>query len=70
MRRSEIASLEWKHLNLNKKTILIPVTKNGEAREVPLSEIALTQILQMNNALKQEYLILHLMQSRLLLEGM
>jgi len=50
MRRSEIASLEWKHLNLNKKTILIPVTKNGEAREVPLSEIALTQILQMNNA--------------------
>jgi integrase len=48
MRRSEITSLEWKNLNLNKKTILIPVTKNGEAREVPLSEIALTQILQMN----------------------
>ena len=50
MRRSEITSLEWKHLNLDKKTILIPVTKNGEAREVPLSELALNQILQMNNA--------------------
>ena len=48
MRRSEITSLEWKNLNLDKKTILIPVTKNGEAREVPLSEIALTQILKMN----------------------
>jgi hypothetical protein len=50
MRRSEITSLEWKHLNLNKKTILIPVTKNGETREVPLSEIALSQILQMNQS--------------------
>jgi len=49
MRRSEIASLEWKHLNLDKKTILIPVTKNGETREVPLSDLALKQILQMDN---------------------
>ena len=47
MRRSEISSLEWKYLNLNKKTILIPVTKNGESREVPLSEAALNQILQL-----------------------
>jgi integrase len=50
MRRSEITSLEWKHLNLNKKTILIPLTKNGESREVPLSENALRQILKMNRA--------------------
>lgn len=48
MRRSEICSLKWKYLNINKKTILIPLTKNGEEREVPLSEIALSQILKMD----------------------
>jgi len=57
MRRSEIASLEWKHLNLDKKTILIPVTKNGEVREVPLSEIALNQILQMKNSQERIFTI-------------
>ena len=41
MRRSEIASLEWRNLDLENQTILIPITKNGESREVPLSKIAL-----------------------------
>jgi len=41
MRRSEIASIEWQHVNLVKRTLLIPITKNGEAREVPLSQVAL-----------------------------
>ena len=44
MRRSEIASIEWEHINLSKRTLLIPITKNGEAREVPLSSIALDLI--------------------------
>ena len=44
MRRSEIASVEWDHINLGKRTLLIPVTKNGEAREVPLSPVALNLI--------------------------
>jgi integrase len=48
MRRSEISSLEWRHLDLEKKTIVIPLTKNGEEREVPLSEVALHQILKMD----------------------
>jgi integrase len=50
MRRSEIANLEWKHLNLDKKIILIPMTKNGEKREVPLSEVALNQILKIDHS--------------------
>lgn len=41
MRRSEIASIEWEHINLAKRTLLIPITKNGEAREAPLSLVAL-----------------------------
>lgn len=41
MRRSEIASIEWQHVNLVKRKLLIPITKNGEAREVPLSPVAL-----------------------------
>lgn len=41
MRRSEIATIQGKHINLVKRTLLIPVTKNGEAREVPLSPVAI-----------------------------
>jgi integrase len=48
MRRSEISSLEWKYLDLEKKTIVIPLTKNGEVREVPLSEVAINQFLKMD----------------------
>lgn len=50
MRRSEIASVEWEHINLSKRTLLIPITKNGEAREVPLSPVALDLL----RTLKQE----------------
>ena len=41
MRRSEIASIKWQHINLVKRTLLLPITKNGEAREVPLSSVAI-----------------------------
>lgn len=37
MRRGEIAALEWKHINLKARTALLPDTKNGEARLIPLS---------------------------------
>jgi hypothetical protein len=49
MRRSEIASLEWKHLDLENRTILLPETKNGDARKVPLSNLAINQIMLMKN---------------------
>lgn len=37
MRRSEILGLEWRHIDLRKRFAHLPLTKNGEARTVPLS---------------------------------
>lgn len=42
MRRGEIARLEWKHVDLKKRYVHLPKTKNGDARSVPLSPAALT----------------------------
>ncbi|MEF2146391.1 MAG: integrase [Desulfovibrionaceae bacterium] len=41
MRRGEIASLEWEHVNLRASTVFLQKTKNGQARTVPLSPTAL-----------------------------
>jgi integrase len=40
MRQSEIVSLSWKHVDLNKRVAYLPMTKNGEARSIPLSTAA------------------------------
>lgn len=37
MRREEIYLAEWRHADLEARTLFIPKTKNGEARTVPLS---------------------------------
>jgi integrase len=37
MRRGEIVAIKGKHLDLAKRTLLIPITKNGESRVIPLS---------------------------------
>jgi len=37
MRAGEIAALRWEHIDLKKQAIHLPDTKNGEARNVPLS---------------------------------
>lgn len=42
MRRGEILGLNWKDINLEKRTAFIPLTKNGTSRTVPLSTEALT----------------------------
>ena len=36
MRRGEILSLEWKHINYERNKVLLPSTKNGRSRWVPL----------------------------------
>lgn len=41
MRREEIASLNWSQVDLKKRSALLPNTKNGETRAVPLSPNAL-----------------------------
>lgn len=40
MRRSEVLSLQWVHLDLERQTAFLPLTKNGQARTVPLSSKA------------------------------
>ena len=41
MRREEIASIEWKDVNFERRTVYLPKTKNSEERTVPLSPAAL-----------------------------
>jgi integrase len=37
MRRSEILNMRWRHLDLKHRTLLIPDSKNGTPRKIPLS---------------------------------
>jgi integrase len=39
-RQGEILSMRWEHVSWTKRTVLLPLTKNGDAREVPLSRKA------------------------------
>lgn len=41
MRRGEILNLTWGNINFEARTALLPETKNGEARTVPLSKKAI-----------------------------
>lgn len=41
MRRSELSGLLWKHVDLERRVALLPTTKNGEPRRVPLSPDAI-----------------------------
>ena len=50
MRRGEVLSLEWRYVDLNSSTAYLPVTKNGEARRVPLSPAAKQILLQRKHA--------------------
>jgi integrase len=40
MRRGELLTLKWEHIDLQAQTALLPMTKNGTARTVPLSRKA------------------------------
>ena len=44
MRRGEILSLQWKNINFSKQRALLPITKNGRSRWVPLSQLAVEHI--------------------------
>lgn len=40
MRRGELLSLKWEHIDLQGRTAFLPDTKNGDSRTVPLSSVA------------------------------
>jgi integrase len=45
MRRGELLSLRWEHIDLTGRTAFLPDTKNGDSRTVPLSSVAV-QVLE------------------------
>ena len=44
MRREELASLTWEQVDMKRHTLVLPRTKNGEARTVPLSPAAIAML--------------------------
>lgn len=44
MRRGELLAMRWEHVNLGRRTVYLPDTKNGHARTVPLSSAAVRVI--------------------------
>lgn len=48
MRRGEILTLEWRHVDLQRRTAHLPRTKNGYARTVPLTNGAMEILLKMD----------------------
>ncbi len=44
MRRSEILKLQWMNVDLVRRTVLLPKTKNGSSRKVPLSSRAIAAL--------------------------
>lgn len=55
MRRSEIVSLRWEHINVRDRVAHLPKTKNGDSRDVPLSTKAVAifeSLARTNNILK------------------
>ena len=47
MRRSEIVRLRWEHIDLERLVAHVPETKNGSARDVPLSSKAVELLLSL-----------------------
>lgn len=50
MRRGEIVSLRWEHVDLKRRVAHLPATKNGTARDVPLSSKAVTVLQALKDA--------------------
>ena len=39
-----ILGLRWEHIDLDKKTVFLPMTKNGSSRWVPISDEAIAKL--------------------------
>ena len=44
MRRGELLAMKWENVNLETQTVILPITKNGTARTVPLSKTAVATL--------------------------
>jgi len=50
MRRGELLGMRWDHVNLERRTVFLPLTKNGQSRYVPLSSRAAATLQAMKRA--------------------
>lgn len=50
MRQGELLSLDWKHVDIKRRLAILPMTKNGEARAVPLSPAAISVLQKLPRA--------------------
>jgi integrase len=52
MRQSELVRMHWQHIDLKRRTIFLPHTKNGESRTVPLSPDAVNVLTALPRGIK------------------
>jgi integrase len=52
MRQSELVRMHWQHIDLKRRTVLLPVTKNGDSRTVPLSNNAVAVLTALPRGIK------------------
>lgn len=57
MRRGELLSVRWEHIDRDKRTLFLPMTKNGHPRTVPLDANALAVIDRLSKSQKDDRLI-------------
>jgi integrase len=50
MRRGEILNMHWRDVSYEKRTLRVPITKNGHARTIPLSSRALALLRTLSDA--------------------
>lgn len=51
MRRGELLKLEWRYVDLKKRVLYLPFTKNGEGRGIPLSTRAVAVLSELPRAI-------------------
>lgn len=52
MRQSELVRMHWHHVDLKRRTVFLPVTKNGDSRTVPLSNNAVAILTALPRGIK------------------
>lgn len=57
MRKGELLGLRWEHIDIQKRTAFLPLTKNGESRTVPLSSRAIKTLLSLPRPITGEVFI-------------
>ncbi len=52
MRQSELVGMHWRHIDLKRRTVFLPLTKNGDSRTVPLSTVAVAVLSALPRGIK------------------